>query len=137
MVDYDWLESEEFKKNIGQRVLARAQAEGFNVESSVIFLLTVYLDHYRDENRRSEVLKEESVRREQADALASVDVLMKEAAENAKHRKSNTVSMTDMRKAHKEKFCMVWPFCGRGRRYMDNEQKIYPRSRTIVSAIDH
>lgn len=122
MADYDWLESEEFKKSIGQRVLTRAKTKGFNVESSVAFLLTVYLDHYRDENRRSELLKEESRRREQADALASVDVLMNEAAENAKDRKSNTISMADMRKAHKEKFCMVWPFCGKGKRYMDNEK---------------
>ena len=122
MADYDWLESEEFKKSIGQRVLARAKTEGFNVESSVAFLLTVYLDHYKDENRGSEILKEGSRRREQADALSSVDVLIKEAAENAKERKSNTISMADMRKAHKEKFCMVWPFCGKGKRYMYSEQ---------------
>ena len=118
MADFDWLESEEFKKSMGQRVIARAKAEGFEVESSVTFLLTVYLDHYRDESRRSELLKEESKRREQADALESVDVLMKEAAENARDRKSKTISMADMRKAHKEKFCMAWPFCGKGKRYI-------------------
>ena len=122
MENYDWLESEEFKKNIEQRVIARAKKEGFNVESSVTFLLTVYLDHYRDENRHSELLKEKSKQREQADALRSVNVLIKEAAENAKDRKSNTISMADMRKAHKDKFCMVWPFCGKGKRYMDNGQ---------------
>lgn len=122
MAEYDWLESEGFKKSIGQRVIARAKAEGFNVESSVTFLLTVYLDHYREENMRSELLKEESKRREQADALESVDVLVKEAAENARDRKSKTISMADMRKAHKEKYCMVWPFCGKGKRYMDNEK---------------
>ena len=125
MADYDWLESEEFKKKIGQRVLARAKTEGYNVENSVTFLLTVYLDHYRDENRRFELLKEKSKRHEQADAFASVDVLMKEAAENARDRKSNTISMADMRKAYEGKFCMVWPFCGKGKRYVDNEPHIW------------
>ena len=133
MADYDWLESEEFKKSIGQRVIARAKTEGFNVESSVTFLLTVYLDQYRDENRHSESLKEESKRREQADALESVDVLMKEAAENARDRKSKTISMADMRKAHKEKYCMVWPFCGKGKRYIDNE-KHYLDKKCQISA---
>lgn len=122
MADYDWLESEEFKISIGQRVLARAKTIGLNVESSVTFLLIVYLDHYRDENRRLELLKEESKRREQADAFTSVDVLMGEAAENARDRKSNTISMADMRKAHKEKFCMVWPFCGKGKLHISNKQ---------------
>ena len=121
MAKYDWLESEEFKKSIGQRVIARAKTEGFNVESSVTFLLTVYLDHYKDENMRSELLKDESMQREQADALASVDVLMREAAENARDRKSDTISMADMRKAYKAKYCMVWPFCAKGRLYMDGE----------------
>ena len=133
MTEYDWLETEEFKKSIGKRVIARAKIEGFNVESSVTYLLTVYLEHYRDENRRSELLKEESKRREQADALESVDFLMKEAAENARDRKSITISMADMRKAHKEKFCMVWPFCGKGKRYIDNE-KHYLDKKCQISA---
>ena len=133
MADYDWLESEGFKKSIGQRVIARAKTAGLNVESSVTYLLTVYLDHYRDDNRRYELLKEESKQREQADALESVDVLMKEAAENARDRKSKTISMVDMRKAHKEKFCMVWPFCGKGKRYIDNE-KHYLDKKCQISA---
>jgi hypothetical protein len=115
MAEYDWLESEEFKKRVRERVAERARTEGVEFESSVPFLLTVYLDNYREENKRGELLKEASRQRGQFDAYASVDALVKEAASQARARGSRTISMGDMQRAQSAKFCMVWPFCGKGK----------------------
>jgi hypothetical protein len=115
MAEYDLLESEDFKNRVRQRVTERALNEGLDIESTVPFLLTVYLDRFREENSRGELLKAAAQRRGQVEAFASVDILVKEAATNARARGSKSISMDDMLKAQSAKFCMVWPFCGKGK----------------------
>lgn len=115
MAEYDWLESEEFKRRVRQRVAERARSEGLEIESSAPFLLTVYLENFLEENKRGELLKEASQRRDESDAFASVDELVKVAAANARARGSKFISTGDMQSAQTARFCMVWPFCGKGK----------------------
>lgn len=115
MAEYDWLDTEEFKNEVRKRVEQVAQEQGLDLDGTVPFYLTsIYLERHKLESASVELIKEASQRRSRSDALRSVDVLVKEAASISKRRGSNTIESKDMSRAYDAKFCMIWPFCGKG-----------------------
>ena len=115
MPDMDWLQSEEFKRVVRDRAREVARDERLDISSSAPFIFTVYLDQHADENMSAELIKEARQRRTERDALHSVDVLVKEAALIVRRARRETIEIGDIQEAMRAKFCMVWPFCGKGK----------------------
>lgn len=105
-------ETEIFKTQLTNTVASQAG------ESGVAQYQVRIVDYLQDlavsnENflMESELRKAASLRRGVPDALSSTKTLVKEASAYALADKRTVVTVADVEKAYRAKFCSVWPFC--------------------------
>ena len=114
MADFDWMKDATFREDITQALLRAAQAGGMSkYQPEIIARLMAQLSQHRDGLVLEENVKVASLRRTKQDALASVETLIKRASEIAASDKRTLLEARDYDQAYQEKFCMVWPFCGK------------------------
>lgn len=112
MAEFDWMSSEGFRDQITKRVSAVAGGAGLTqYERGVPESIFRQIQERRPLNESREMVKSAGLRRTEQDALASVEALVKRAAEIAKAEKREVLTEADYQTAFKEKFCTVWPVC--------------------------
>lgn len=112
MANFDWMESEDFRKEIDAKVSRTAAASGMEkYQPLIVDRLMSHLEEKRTLRIVEESRKTAFQQRTKTDALNAVQVLIDEASRIGKSVGRTTVTVEDFDKAYKAKFCMVWPFC--------------------------
>lgn len=109
---YDWLRSQAFRDRIQGRVSAAAGRGGMaRYQTAIADRLFEIANQNAPILESREMDKTASARRGEADALQSVDDLIKEASAYARRADRNIVTTADLELAVRAKYCRVWPFC--------------------------
>ncbi len=116
MPEYDWMTDPAFRDEVKDAVVGAARRGGMkHYQSAIVDRLMQHLQNNRQVLLEQEQIKTASLRKNKSEALESVSTLVKRASEIAANNKRTLVEATDFDQAYKEKFCMVWPFCGKGK----------------------
>lgn len=114
MPEYDWMSEASFREEV-RTAVSNAAAEGgmTQYQTAIVDRLMTLLSENKTLLMEQELVKTASMRKTKSDAIASVDVLVKRASEIAAQARRSLVETRDFEAAYAEKFCMVWPFCGK------------------------
>lgn len=116
MPDYNWMTDPSFRDELNRAVSGEAYRSGMkSYQTIIVDRLMQYLRDNRQVLMEQEAIKTASLQKTKADAIASVNTLVKRASEIAATDQRTLLEATDFDQAYKEKFCMVWPFCGSGK----------------------
>lgn len=102
-----------FRDELDSGAAARNGMEKY--QTAIVDRLMQYLRDNREVLMEKEAIKTASLQKTKDDAIASVNTLVKRASEIAADNERTLVEATDFDQAYREKFCMVWPFCGSGK----------------------
>ena len=116
MAEFDWMRDPAFRSEIEATVSSTAAGAGMKqFQNDVVNKLMQHLTENREVLLEQEMTKTAGLRRSKLEALASVEVLVKEASQYASAEGRTLVRAGDLDKAYAARFCMVWPFCGKGK----------------------
>ena len=114
MPEYDWMKDPSFQDEVISKIQSTARAGGMKTyETAITDRLMAYLSENRELLIEQELVKTASLRRTKRDALDSVETVIKRASEIARLERRKDLRAQDFDRAYQEKFCMLWPFCGR------------------------
>lgn len=116
MAQYDWMKDSEFRTELTKIVSRVSAANGIaQYQKAIVDRLMGHVEERREMLVESELMKEASERRTESDAIESAEILIKEACGYAKSEGRTLLDVRDFERAYEAKFCMVWPFCGKGK----------------------
>ena len=116
MPEFDWMQEPEFREEITDRLKRAAAAAGMaRYQPEIVDRLMNHMTQYRQLLVEQEMIKTAAARKTKNDALASVEAVIKRASELASFENRTLLETRDFDRAHQERFCMIWPFCGRGK----------------------
>lgn len=112
MVSYSWMFTESFLRELEAKVERTAIRQGMQAyETQIVSDLVSRLKKNRDQQRHAELLKEVKARKTKADALRSVEFLVRKAALRARAQRRTTITFDDYEVICEAYRCTFWPFC--------------------------
>jgi hypothetical protein len=109
---YEWLTSAEFKERVNLHISSSSYNSGMKEwENGISTRLMEYIAKNRQIIESKEMVKQGGLRRTEADALASVDSVIKVASELAKNEGRTLVKIGDFETAVQRTWCKIWPIC--------------------------
>jgi hypothetical protein len=109
---FDWLESPEFLQLVDLQVVDSARRSNLrNVDDAAMARIRAWLAEHRQGARDEERRRPLSQQRGPQDALASVDRLVRLAAEAALATQRLTLRVSDVEGVYERHYCGHWPMC--------------------------
>jgi hypothetical protein len=116
MAEFDWMRDPAFRSEIEASVSSAAERAGMKrFQAEVVNQLMQHLAENRELLVEQEMTKTAGLRRSKSEALACVEELVKQASRYASADGRTLVRAADLDEAYEARYCMVWPFCGKGK----------------------
>lgn len=111
MAAYDWLKSPEFRGRVRQRLSEAAAKRGMKrLRSDVVTWLLSQVERNFNKIVQAELLRDESLRHREADALDSAEFLGQYGAEFAAAQNRNVLMKQDVQQLLQNPSADFWPF---------------------------
>ena len=112
MASFDWMFNPGFRDRVAEQVVRTIASEGLSsYDEAIVNEFMRYLAATRVERSRIEEARPVREQRGQADALGSVEFLVREAARLARADGRKDLRVRDIQDAYRANFCKIWPFC--------------------------
>jgi hypothetical protein len=116
MSEYDWMTDPSFREEVKSAVAKAAGRAGMEkYHTAIVDRLMSHLESNRELLLEQEMVKTAGMREKQGGCSFVSRISCQEGIGIAAGANRRVVQTEDFDQAHRDKFCMVWPFCGKGK----------------------